>query len=171
MELARQLKVPWAVELIQQLSHQECLDEFDRAHVLVVIKFDDPDYDRQIPGKVFQYLGRGKPLLGIMRDTEAAQVLRLSGLGWVFEHSNIAGTAAALIDLWKSRGAIHSKFTPNGDYIRQFALSAMAENFDRELSAHVLRQPKPTAEANGAAAKPLDQKSASSDSASVLSRA
>ena len=164
MELARQLKVPWGVELVPQLSHQKCLDEFDRAHVLVVIKFDDPEYDRQIPGKVFQYLGRRKPLLGIMRDTEAAQVLRRSGLGLVFEHSNIAGTAAALIDLWKSRGAIHSKFTPNSDYIRQFGLSAMAENFDRELSAHVAGGVK-------SAANPLGHENAPSRSRSVLSKA
>jgi hypothetical protein len=137
MDLANALDIPWAVELVAQMSHSSCMAQMDRAHVLVVIKFDNPEFDLQIPGKTFQYLGRGKPILGIMRETEAAEILRRSRIGTVLDHSNVDGISATLLDFWKNRTALHSVFKPDWDYIRQFSLSEMRNSFDREFAAVV----------------------------------
>ncbi len=131
--VARELKIPWAVELLPQMPPEACLAEMDRADVLVAIKFDDADYDLQVPGKVFQYLGRGKPILGLMRETEAARILRRSGLGIVVSSSDVAGISAAVIDLWRNRACLPGRFQPDWDYIGQFSLSAMGKRLDREL--------------------------------------
>jgi hypothetical protein len=106
----------------------------DRAHVLVAIKFDDPQYDMQIPGKIFQYLPRGKPILGLMRETEAAFILRESGLGIVRANSDIPGIAAALLELWEHRSTLADRFQPNQEFIKSFSLSATARSLDVELS-------------------------------------
>jgi glycosyltransferase involved in cell wall biosynthesis len=134
LELASQLNIPWSVELLPQMSHKECLARMSNAQVLVVIKFDDPEYDLQVPGKTFQYLGRGKPILGIMRETEAARILRRSGIGIVKAHSDVAGMAEAIMKLWHRRNELSSEFIPDWDYIRRFSLTAMSEKFDREFS-------------------------------------
>jgi hypothetical protein len=141
IELARELSIPWAVELLPQMPHAECLAQLDRAHALVVIKFDDAEYDLQIPGKTFLYLGRGKPILGIMRETEAARILRLSGIGMVRDHSDIVGTAAALFRLWLHRNELGTEFRPDWEYIRQFSLTAMSEKFNLELSGVAAAEP------------------------------
>ena len=133
--LASELGIPRGVELLPQMAPQACLLQMDRADVLVAIKFDDADYDLQIPGKVFQYLGRAKPILGVMRETEAAAILRRSGLGIVVANADVAGIAAALLEFWKHRESLAQRFKPDWDYIRQFSAEAMARSIDRELAA------------------------------------
>ncbi len=134
-ELAGKLGIPWAVELLPQLPARICLDQMDRADILVAIKFDDAEYDLQVPGKILQYLGRGKPILGLMRETEAAEILRRSGLGRVVANSDVNGIAAALLEFWNQRDALPTRFQPDWGYIRQFSASAMAQTIDRELTA------------------------------------
>lgn len=132
--LAQELGIPWGVELCPHMTLQACLNEMDRADVLVAIKFDAPAYDLQVPGKIFQYLGRGKPILGLMRETEAARILRRSGLGIIRPNTDVAGIAAALLDLWQHRHSLAERFSPDWDYIRQFSVRALAGSLDRELT-------------------------------------
>jgi hypothetical protein len=133
-DLARDLGVPWAVETLPQIPAPACLLEMDRADVLVVIKFDDAEYDLQVPGKVFQCLGRGKPVLGLMRETEAAAILRQSGLGTILPNADVDGIAKALLDYWRHRHTLADRFRPRWDYIRQFSLSSFAGSLHVELS-------------------------------------
>ena len=133
-DIAKQVGVEWAVEVRPQLPQSECNLEMDRADVLVAVKFDDPQYDMQIPGKIFQYLARGKPILGLMRETEAASILRRSGLGLVRANSDVPGIAAALLELWDHRGALNERFKPNWEFIKSFSVSATALALDDELS-------------------------------------
>jgi hypothetical protein len=129
--------IPWAVEVLPQIPLRACLAEMDKADVLVVIKFDDAEYDLQVPGKIFQYLGRGKPILGLMRETEAAGILRHSGLATIHANSDVAGIAATLVELWRHRDSLANRFTPCWDYIKQFSVSASALALERDLRAAV----------------------------------
>jgi glycosyltransferase involved in cell wall biosynthesis len=104
-----------------------------RADVLVAIKFDDPQYDMQVPGKIFQYLAYGKPILGLMRETEAAAVLRRSGLGIVKANSDIDGIASALLELWNDHVSGLTRFQPNWEFIKTFSLSVTAKTLNTEL--------------------------------------
>lgn len=131
--LAESLGVPGAVEAASQVAPEQCLLEMDAADVLVVIKLADEKFDLQVPGKLFQYLDRGKPILGIMRDCEAAQILTRSGLGLVVKHSDVDGMATALTDLWNQRDGGVSRFQPDWEYIRSFSLTSMAEKLDTAL--------------------------------------
>ena len=98
-----------------------------RSDVLVVIKQPDPAYGMQIPGKLFQYLPFGKPILGIMeRTSEAAGVLRQSGLGITSGYEEADLTARQLLELWRGREALAEDYRPNWDYIMQFSRSHMA---------------------------------------------
>jgi hypothetical protein len=133
--LARDLGIPRAVELVPQMCNKDCQEELRRADVLVVIKYNDPEYDQQIPGKLFHCLGFGKPILGIMRETEAADILRNSGLGLVFDHSDVTGTAATLTELLRQRASLNQRFRPDWEYIRQFSFEEMTRRFVSEFTA------------------------------------
>jgi glycosyltransferase involved in cell wall biosynthesis len=130
---SRALGLGAAVELLPQMPQSECDREMARADVLVAIKFDDPQYDMQVPGKIFQYLAYGKPILGLMRETEAAAVLRRSGLGIVKANSDIDGIASALLELWNDHVSGLARFQPNWEFIKTFSLSATAKTLNTEL--------------------------------------
>jgi hypothetical protein len=121
-----------AVSHLGEVPHHECIKRMDAADVLVVIKFEDSRFNMQVPGKVFQYLGRAKPILGIMRDCEAATILRASGLAAITDHEPQA-VASAITQFWNCRRAFSEAFRPNWEYIRQFSRSSMAERVDSVL--------------------------------------
>jgi hypothetical protein len=100
----------------------------DAADALVVIKYADPRFDMQIPGKLFQYLPRGKPILGIMRpSTEAAEILRRSGVGLVAANNDIDRIAGHVLQIWRNRGQLHRMCKPDAVYIEQFSRRRMAQ--------------------------------------------
>jgi hypothetical protein len=121
---ARHLGVGECVEALPQVSQAECLHEMDAADVLVVIKFPDSAFDMQVPGKVFQYLGRGKPVLGIMgENTEAAAILRQSGLAEITKHNNTYQLTEIIVKYWANKDKLDEIYHPDWKYIHQFSRS------------------------------------------------
>jgi len=126
-DLAKSLGNPGSVVAHPMISSRAVHEEMARSDVLVVIKQPDPAYGMQIPGKLFQYLPFGKPILGIMeRTSEAAGVLRQSGLGITSGYEEADLTARQLLELWRGREALAEDYRPNWDYIMQFSRSHMA---------------------------------------------
>jgi len=141
--LARSLGIPEAVEARPEVPHEQALAEMDRSDVLVVIKHSEPRYDMQIPGKLFEYLGRGKPILGVMRETEAAEILRRSGLGRVVGNDDVEAIARHILEMWEARHDLGALFVPDLAYISGFSVAAMANKADQlareALAAHAER--------------------------------
>jgi glycosyltransferase involved in cell wall biosynthesis len=62
-----------------QRSYQESLDEMSRADILVL--FDSPGRKIGVPAKLYEYLGAGRPILGLCEpDGDTAAILRQSGV-------------------------------------------------------------------------------------------
>lgn len=135
---AGELGTPESVELGGVVSHNQAIAAMDVANVLVVIKFTDPSMVHQIPGKLFEYLGRRKPILGIMGECEAADIIRKSGLGVTFRHDQIDEIAAYILRYARSPELLENDFKPNESYIAQFSVSAMAKKLNAFLE-NVLR--------------------------------
>jgi hypothetical protein len=132
--LAQQLNLAANVSVREQVPLRESLRRMDDADVLVVIKFDGPLHDAQIPGKLFQYLGKGKPILGLLREgTEAGQILLESGLGFVAEGRDTSLVADTLIRLWRERQVGWPSLRANWPFIARFSQSAMASRVDELL--------------------------------------
>ncbi len=120
-DLARSLGVSDSLICLPQVGPDEIANEMRRADVLVVIKFPDHRYDMQIPGKLFQYLGAGKPVLGVMGPTEASEIIERSGLGFTVEHDAVDELAGRIIGLWESRTMLGTIYRPNLDFISRFS--------------------------------------------------
>lgn len=79
----------------------------------------------QIPGKLFEYMSYGKPIIGIMpTECEAANILRHSGLGFIHSEADISGIADTLIRLYADWAAKRSSVKINHNYISQFSPSS-----------------------------------------------
>jgi len=79
-------KYPQKISLLGFLPHEEVLVAQQDADVLVNIGNEDPT---QIPGKFFEYLGAGRPILHLSQspgNDEVGEILGETGRGWVVEN-------------------------------------------------------------------------------------
>jgi hypothetical protein len=137
---AEALDNPESVTTYPAISSHEVHEEMGRSDVLVVIKHPDPAYRMQIPGKLFQYLPFGKPILGIMETGgEAADVLQKSGLGIISSHEEVDLTTRQLLELWRDRERLAEVYRADWDYIMQFSRSHMAQKVSHLLDSIVTR--------------------------------
>ena len=68
------------------LPHDETVREQRAADILLLPLRQEPEYAKVLPGKIFEYLAAGRPVLGIgQEDGAAATVLRDAGAGQMFD--------------------------------------------------------------------------------------
>lgn len=83
-------------------------------------------YGLQVPGKIFESLILGKPIVGLMPlEIEAANIIRKSGLGFIHEPEDHYGTASTLKFLWDSWLDGTVPVRPNWEYISEFSVEHM----------------------------------------------
>ena len=79
------------------LSHADAVERVATADVALVLIADRPGAGVHVPGKVFEYLGIGLPVLAIVPEHgEAAELIRTAKAGWVFPPHDVDGVAALL---------------------------------------------------------------------------
>lgn len=71
------------------LPHERTVQEQRDADILLLPLRQEPEYSKVLPGKIFEYLASGRPVLGIgQKDSAAADILRDSGAGEMFDWSD-----------------------------------------------------------------------------------
>lgn len=92
--LAAAAKMPGQIRLLGFMPHLDAVELQKRAHVLVNIANQDPS---QVPGKLYEYLGAGRPILHLFNQSNDAisQLMTRLGSGWKCENS-VDGIAAWL---------------------------------------------------------------------------
>jgi len=132
--LAESLGIGQLVELIPEVPMDESLEIMAGADVLLVVKYADPVYSRQIPGKLFQYLGQGRPILGLMPpESEAAGILKKSGLAVICDNDDLEGVAGFVRKISTDARAVSDGLKPDREYISGFSRDAMGRRLDELL--------------------------------------
>jgi len=74
------------------LPHSEVIGEQMGADILILPLRKEKEYAKVLPGKIFEYMASGCPILGIgQEDGMAARLLRESGTGEMFDWDNTSG--------------------------------------------------------------------------------
>lgn len=73
-----------------------------------------------IPGKVFEYLQAGKPVLTIGQDSDALDIMRRAGLGIIHHPHDVEGIADSLYQLIQDKPSLSTQYIPDAAYIAQF---------------------------------------------------
>jgi len=94
--LVQELQLQHCVSLQGYVPHAEAIRAMQRADVLVLIKHDDRRYEGLIPGKFYEYLGAGRPILGLVPESEAAQLIRELACGEIAAPDETEDIVAAL---------------------------------------------------------------------------
>lgn len=144
-KVADALGVPAAVSVEGLVPRACCLAAMQSVDVLVLAKFPSRDYDLQVPGKTYEYLATGKPVIALMHECEAAEILRRAGVGLQLRPDDIRGQADALLRLWELRGCVAGGAEPDWEYVRQYSREhfgqRLMEVIDRVLGTHALVPP------------------------------
>lgn len=79
-------------EWIGHVAHAEAIRYMQSANLLLLIIPDTAGAEGILTGKLFEYIGAGRPILGIgPKDGDAAKILRECGAGEMFEREDKAG--------------------------------------------------------------------------------
>jgi glycosyltransferase involved in cell wall biosynthesis len=82
-ELASAAGLLDVVSFEDNVSHAECVRRERSSHVLLLLKHDDDRYRGLVPGKLYEYVGARRPLLAVVPEGEAADIVRDTGRGEV----------------------------------------------------------------------------------------
>lgn len=115
------------------LAHAEAVRRVALADVGLVLIADIEGGDSYVPGKVYEYLGIGMPILAIVPEFgEAARLVREAGAGWV-----VAPTDAYAMVTLLGRLAEQKR---DGAMVRTGPDQAVIDRFDRREQSRCLAQ-------------------------------
>jgi glycosyltransferase involved in cell wall biosynthesis len=125
-ELVQRLGLADCVHLRDYVPHRQAIEAMREADVLVLIKHVEPRFRGLVPGKLYEYMGAGRPILALVPPSEAADLVRDGGWGEVAPPDDVASIAAALLRLLQHRraGSLHTVYPCRGR--QQFERPAQA---------------------------------------------
>jgi glycosyltransferase involved in cell wall biosynthesis len=119
LKLVRRLGLQDAVRLTGYVDHNECVRYLLASDVLWLIIGKGTGEDMMSTGKLFEYLGARKPILGCVPDGIARTTIEDSGAGMVVEPDDVDGIAAAIKTLYRKYEA-GTLVGPAADYVEKF---------------------------------------------------
>jgi len=93
------------VRLRDYVPHRDAIAAMQQADVLVLIKHVEARFRGLIPGKLYEYMGAGRPILALVPDSEAADLVRDLGWGEVVAPEDADAIATALLRLLEHKRA------------------------------------------------------------------
>jgi glycosyltransferase involved in cell wall biosynthesis len=103
--LVRELGLAERVRLRDYVPHADAVAAMRAADVLVLIKHVEPRFRGLVPGKLYEYMGAGRPILALVPESEAAEIVRDLGWGEVAAPDDPGAIAAALLRLLEHKRA------------------------------------------------------------------
>jgi glycosyltransferase involved in cell wall biosynthesis len=119
------------VRIVGQVDHHAALDAMRSADLLLLVANTTPGAEATVPGKLFEYLAAGRPILAIApAASSTADVLDQTGGGWQAPSDDVSAIACALRKAFSSHQ--NGRSTPPDP--------ARVARFDRQALAGDLAQ-------------------------------
>ncbi|HEY0827925.1 MAG TPA: glycosyltransferase, partial [Bacilli bacterium] len=88
------------VEILGHLPHSKALEALKSADILILIGDTDPDSGSYIPGKLYEYMAIGHPILALSLSGESTQIIEKFNLGEVVDPSSLEQIKSAILKLY-----------------------------------------------------------------------
>ncbi|WP_143961765.1 glycosyltransferase family 4 protein [Litoribacter populi] len=86
------------VHLAGYVSHEEVFEYYEKANLLLLILTKTKNAKGNIPGKIFEYMATGRPVIAIGDPNgDSAQILEAAKAGMVFSHEEVKDIESFLI--------------------------------------------------------------------------
>jgi glycosyltransferase involved in cell wall biosynthesis len=119
---------------VEFIPHTEAVIMQQQAQLLLLMINDSPNSRTIIPGKLYEYLGSGRPVLAMgPLDSDSARVIQLTSAGVVHEYQDIEGLKARILEYF----ALYQKGQLRGsaEGIQQFTRRTLAGEFAKTLDS------------------------------------
>ncbi|MBW3469397.1 glycosyltransferase family 4 protein [Arthrospiribacter ruber] len=118
------------------VSHKEVFDFYKRSHLLLLILTDSKNAKGNIPGKLFEYMATGRPIIALGDPTgDSAEILQKAGSGRVFKHHDSKGIREFLEE-FRSKSSFERSDKINS-YSRKnltAVLAKLLDNYEHPIS-------------------------------------
>jgi len=131
----REVAADGHVEMLGVVPRERLIAELDDARIAIVSQHPDVR-DFNLPSKITTYMARGVPVLAVVNpETEAAEIVRASGAGWVCESGDLEGACSRLAELLEDDEALSRASAAGLAFAAEhFEASAVAARFERSLA-------------------------------------
>ncbi len=96
----KELQLENAVEIMGHLPHKQALQAMKAANVLLLVGDTHPDSGNYIPGKLYEYMAIGHPILALSLPGESTNIIEQYKLGEIVDPSSVEQIKAALLKLY-----------------------------------------------------------------------
>ena len=121
-------------EFIEYVPHTQAVKWQQQAQIVLLVINNSPNAKTIIPGKLYEYLGSGRPLLAIgPRDSDSAKVIEMTKGGVVHEHDDVAGLTNRILDYFNLYQ--QGKLNGNAEGIQRFTRKHLAADFAKVLTS------------------------------------
>jgi glycosyltransferase involved in cell wall biosynthesis len=136
---AQRLGLGGVVEFRDTAPHGESLKLERVSHILLLIKHVNPVYNGMVPGKLFEYIGAGRPILALTPEGEASDIIRRLNRGEVVAQDDTAQIAERIELMFRkfARGELDKAYdlSPAPEYQRERLTGRLCELLDRVVMA------------------------------------
>lgn len=123
-------------EFVEFIPHDEAVKLQQQAQINLLVINNSPNARTIIPGKLYEYLGSGRPLLAIgPRDSDSARVIEMTKGGVVHEYDDIDGLKDRILEYFTLYKA--GTLTGNAEGTQQFTRRHLASEYAKVLDSLV----------------------------------
>ncbi|WP_051321829.1 glycosyltransferase family 4 protein [Alicyclobacillus contaminans] len=120
-ELVEQLQLQGLVHVHGYLPRTETLKRMQTADVLLLIGDTGPRSSDYVPGKLYEYLFANRPMLALVEEGEAANLVRQTRAGWVLPPQQVNAMADLLVSLVHAHRAGGVQYAPNREEQQKYS--------------------------------------------------
>jgi hypothetical protein len=126
------------VEVLEPVSYNQAMAMIKQSHLALLLA---PNQPYQIPAKVYDYMGLGARVLALAKEGATANLIRKTGIGAVFDPSDLAGIKDFIGHCLEECGTSGSWTNP--DAASQFDLDSISRRLADELTRLCVIAPGP----------------------------
>jgi glycosyltransferase involved in cell wall biosynthesis len=126
----RQCNLQRVVTIESQIAHAKYIESLSNSNLLLLIQ---PETDLQVPSKLFEYIGVGKPILALAHDGATKSLVEQYKRGYTVDPYDISAIKQALLHHIDGRCLVKDDQVDVHD-LGGFSMSALSKQLDRVLT-------------------------------------
>lgn len=119
-EMLERSSIHDSIEVISYLPHSESVEALLRSDALLLIVDEADGSDEIVPGKVFEYIGAQRPIIGLAPEGAIAGLMRETRSGLVAANQDIPAIQAAFIECYANFLYHKPNFEQDREAVKQY---------------------------------------------------
>lgn len=132
-EIAERLNLTDLVTSSGFVSHQQVFSYIVNSNILLLIIGSGKNDNTISTGKLFEYMGSGTPILALVPEGVAADLIESANIGVVVHPNDIEGIKKAILQLYKKYKKGELNIEPNQEIIKQHDMRILSKKFAKVL--------------------------------------